>query len=120
MSRYYTKSHEWVDCDDATKIASVGISNYAQQQFGEIIHLEFPPIGRIFCDHDSACVVESVKIASDIYTPVAGKIVEINREVEQNPVLLNDAAETTWIFKIRYEQGPIGLLSFEEYGKLMY
>ncbi len=117
MSLYYTKSHEWVDFNDENKIASIGISNYAQQQFGEIIHLEFPIVGRSFNAGDSACIVESVKIAADIYTPVAGKIVEINREVEQNPSLLNDAAETSWIFKIRYECKPDNLLSPEEYSR---
>jgi glycine cleavage system H protein len=119
MSRYYTKSHEWVDYYPERKVARIGASNYAQQQMGEIIHIEFPSVGKVLQEKDSACVIESVKIASDIYTPVAGKITAINIEAEDNPSLINDDADRTWLFEITYTQEARGLLSPEEYQRIV-
>lgn len=119
MSRFFTKSHEWIDFDATTKTAAVGISNYAQQQLGEIIHVEFPVIGHTYERNDSVCVIESVKIAGDIYTPVAGKITAYNKSAEENPCLINDEAETTWLFKITYTAIPTELLTPEQYQKII-
>ena len=119
MSRYYTKSHEWVDYYPETKVARVGVSNYAQQQMGEVIHIEFPSVGKSFHEKDSACVLESVKIAADIYTPVTGKITSYNKEADANPSLINDDAERTWLFEITYTQEAQGLLSPEEYQRIV-
>lgn len=80
-ARKYTKSHEWIDYFPERKVAQVGISNYAQMQLGEIIHVEFPSVGKALTSGDSAVVIESVKIAADVYTPVAGKVTAINKGV---------------------------------------
>jgi glycine cleavage system H protein len=88
----FTKSHEWIQFFPETKTARVGISNYAQQQLGEIIHVEFPSVGKQLQAKDSASVIESVKIAADVYTPVTGKVVAINDAVSNNPSLVNDEA----------------------------
>jgi glycine cleavage system H protein len=119
MSRYYTKSHEWVDFDPERKVARIGVSNYAQQQMGEVIHIEFPSVGKVFEKNDSACVIESAKIAGDIYTPLSGKITAYNNEAEANPSLINDDAERTWLIEITYAQEPQGLPSPEEYQHLV-
>jgi glycine cleavage system H protein len=79
-ARKYTKSHEWIEYYPDRKVARVGISNYAQQQLGEIIHLEMPSVGKSLQGNDSAVVVESVKIAADVYTPVTGKITAVNKD----------------------------------------
>jgi len=68
----YTKSHEWVQYFPETKLARVGISNFAQEQLGEIVHVELPAIGKKVAELESTVVIESVKIAADVYTPVAG------------------------------------------------
>lgn len=73
-------------------MARVGISDYAQQQLGEIIHIEFPSVGKAVQKGDSTVVVESVKIAADVYTPISGKVQTLNKEVEGNPSLVNEAA----------------------------
>mgnify|MGYP003429658201 FL=1 len=78
-ARKYTKSHEWIEYNPQTKVARVGISDYAQQQLGEIIHIEFPSAGKTFKEKDSALVIESVKIAADVYTPVSGKVTGFNK-----------------------------------------
>jgi glycine cleavage system H protein len=100
--RKYTKSHEWIDYFPENKVARVGISNYAQQQLGEIIHVELPAVGKTLSAGDSTVVIESVKIAADVYTPVTGKITALNKEVEKNPSAVNDSAESSWLFEISY------------------
>ena len=119
MSRYYTKSHEWVDFDESLKIAAIGMTDYGQQQMGEIIHVEFPRIGTVLEADESSCVIESVKTTTDLYSPVAGKVVAINKDVQDNPCLLNDEAEKSWVFKVTYTQKPEGLLTPEQYAKMM-
>lgn len=116
----FTKSHEWIQYFPERKTARVGISNYAQQQLGEIIHVELPSVGKQLQALDSATVIESVKIAADVYTPVDGKVVAINEEVSKNPSLINDQADKSWLFEITANNGlPAGLLSEEEYSKIL-
>jgi glycine cleavage system H protein len=79
----YTKSHEWVEMLPERSVIRLGISNHAQEQLGEVIHVEFPSVGKAFEEGESAIVIESVKIAADIYAPVTGKVVGINKEIEQ-------------------------------------
>lgn len=97
----------------------MGISNYAQQQLGEIIHLEMPSVGKSLQGSESAVVVESVKIAADVYTPVTGKITAVNKDAEGNPQLVNDEAEKSWLFEISYSEEAPGLLTPEEYSKIV-
>lgn len=100
MSRYFTEDHEWVDV--AGDIATVGITNYAQEQLGDIVFVELPEEGKTFDKGDDAAVVESVKAASDVYSPVSGEVIEANGALEDEPALVNsDAEEDGWFFKLR-------------------
>jgi len=100
MSRYFTEDHEWVDVEG--EIATVGITDYAQEQLGDIVFVELPAEGVTFEQGDDAAVVESVKAASDVYSPVSGEVVEVNGGLEDEPALVNsDAEEDGWFFKLR-------------------
>lgn len=100
MSRYFTEDHEWVDV--AGDIATVGITDYAQEQLGDIVFVELPDEGKTFDKGDDAAVVESVKAASDVYSPVSGEVIEANGALEEDPALVNsDAEEDGWFFKLR-------------------
>ncbi len=100
MSRYFTEDHEWVDVEG--EVATVGITNYAQEQLGDIVFVELPEEGKSFDKGDDAAVVESVKAASDVYAPVSGEVVEANAALEGEPALVNsDAEEDGWFFKLR-------------------
>ncbi|RXR29217.1 glycine cleavage system protein GcvH [Sphingobium fluviale] len=100
MSRYFTEDHEWVDVEG--EIATVGITDYAQEQLGDIVFVELPAEGATFDKGDDAAVVESVKAASDVYAPVSGEVIEANAALEGEPALVNsDAEEDGWFFKLR-------------------
>jgi glycine cleavage system H protein len=95
----YTKQHEWVRLDG--DVATVGISDYAQEQLGELVFVELPETGRQLTPGGSFAVVESVKAASDVYAPVGGEVVEINGELENDPGLVNRSAEDEgWFCKV--------------------
>lgn len=97
---FYTKDHEWVKIEDKT--ATVGITDYAQEMLGEITFVELPAVGKEFDVHDEMAVVESSKAASDVYCPVAGKVIEINSELESSPELINENCyEKGWICKLQ-------------------
>ena len=85
--RRYTKSHEWLIVDGKT--ATVGITDFAQSQLGDVVFLELPAAGRKLAVHESFGVVESVKAASDLYSPVAGRITEVNDKLAAHPELIN-------------------------------
>jgi len=100
MSLYFTKEHEWirVDGDQAT----VGISNHAQEQLGDIVFAEVPEAGRQLNKGQEAAVVESVKAASDVYAPVSGEVTEGNQAVADDPALVNtDPEGAGWFFKLK-------------------
>lgn len=100
MSRYFTDQHEWIDV--AGEIATVGITDYAQEQLGDIVFVELPREGVNFSKGDDAAVVESVKAASDVYAPISGEVVETNGALEDEPALVNsDAEEDGWFFRLR-------------------
>lgn len=100
MSRYFTEEHEWIDVSG--DVATVGITDYAQNQLGDIVFVELPEEGKSFDKGDEAAVVESVKAASDVYAPVSGQVVEANGALEEDPSLVNsDAEEEGWFFKLR-------------------
>jgi glycine cleavage system H protein len=99
MSRYFTEDHEWIDLDG--DIATVGITDYAQGQLGDVVFVELPVVGRTVAKGDDAAVVESVKAASDVYAPVSGEIIEGNDDLEAEPSLVNSDAEGDgWFFKM--------------------
>lgn len=96
----FAASHEWLRLDGS--IATVGISNHAQEELTDVVFVELPEVGRTVDAGDPTAVVESVKAASDIYAPVAGEVIEVNPEVESDPSLVNtDPYGKGWIFKLR-------------------
>ncbi|MDG2535504.1 glycine cleavage system protein GcvH [Sphingomonas sp. HITSZ_GF] len=99
MSRYFTEDHEWIDVDGET--ATVGITEYAQSQLGDIVFVEVPEEGKQVSKGDDAAVVESVKAASDVYAPVSGTVIEGNEALADNPALVNEDPEGEgWFFKL--------------------
>ena len=99
MSRYFTEDHEWVDVDG--DIGTVGISEYAQGQLGDIVFVDVPEEGKDLTKGDEAAVVESVKAASDVYSPVSGTVIEGNGDLADNPALVNEDPEGDgWFFKL--------------------
>lgn len=105
MTRYFTEEHEWIDVDveidTVQKIGTVGITDYAQGQLGDITFVEVPSEGDILAKGDAPCVVDSVKAASDVYSPVSGEVIEANSALEEQPELVNsDPEEDGWLFKL--------------------
>jgi glycine cleavage system H protein len=99
MSRYFTEDHEWIEVDG--DIGTVGISDYAQSQLGDIVFVEVPDEGRQIAKGDEAAVVESVKAASDVYSPVSGSVLEGNAALADEPELVNSDPEGEgWFFKV--------------------
>ena len=99
MSRYFTDEHEWIEVEGDT--ATIGITDYAQSQLGDIVFVEVPSAGTQVTKGADAAVVESVKAASDVYAPIAGTVLEGNPALEEDPALVNTAPETDgWFFKL--------------------
>ncbi len=94
----YAKSHEWINVDG--HIATVGISDHAQESLGSVVYIELPKVGQNFKQGDAFGALESVKAASDLYLPVAGKILEVNSALEDAPEGLNEDPYGQWIVKI--------------------
>ncbi|THG39900.1 glycine cleavage system protein GcvH [Sphingomonas olei] len=99
MSRYFTEDHEWIDVDG--DVGTVGISDYAQGQLGDIVFVDVPEAGKSLAKGDEAAVVESVKAASDVYSPVSGSVIEGNAALADEPGLVNtDPEGEGWFFKL--------------------
>ncbi|MXO87000.1 glycine cleavage system protein GcvH [Altererythrobacter aurantiacus] len=99
MARYFTEEHEWIDIEGDT--ATVGITDYAQEQLGDIVFVELPEVGSTVDKGKDAAVVESVKAASDVYAPVSGEVTEANDALEDDPALVNTSPEEDgWFFKL--------------------
>lgn len=115
-TRYYTKEHEYIDVDG--DIGTVGITDYAQNQLGDIVFIELPEVGKSVSAGDDMAVVESVKAASDVYAPIEGEIVEINGDLEGAPEKVNAEAESgAWFVKIKIGNTDelSGLMDVEAY-----
>jgi len=118
----FLDSHEWVKVDDNTVI--VGISDHAQNELGEVVFVELPAIGDEFVSGDEAAVVESVKAASEVYTPISGEVIEVNEALEENPELVNTSPyEDGWFFKLKVSDENLGsidsLMTAEEYSSML-
>ena len=118
----FLDSHEWIKVDDNTVI--VGISDHAQNELGEVVFVELPAIGDEFISGDEAAVVESVKAASEVYTPLSGEVIEVNEALEENPELVNTSPyEDGWFFKLRVSDENLGsidsLMTAEEYSSML-
>ena len=99
MTLYFTQDHEWISVEGGT--ATVGITDYAQSQLGDVVFVEVPPAGTELAKGKEAAVVESVKAASDVYAPVSGTVTEANAALEADPALVNTSPETDgWFFKL--------------------
>ncbi len=96
---YYTKDHEWARKEGET--VKIGISDYAQDQMGDIVFVELPEIGSAFMKGDEFGTLESVKAVSEVYAPLSGEIIAVNSELENSPELLNEAPYSNWIIEIR-------------------
>jgi glycine cleavage system H protein len=115
----FLDSHEWIKVDDDSTVI-VGISDHAQSELGEVVFVELPGIGDEFVQGDEAAVVESVKAASELYTPLSGEVVEVNDALEENPELINTSPyEEGWFFKMKVGDENLGsidsLMTAEEY-----
>ena len=116
----YTEDHEWVLIDNG--VATVGISNHAQESLGDIVFIELPHVGKSVVAKQEICVVESVKAASDIYSPVDGEILEVNNNLEADASIINQDAENTgWIFKMKISDPSQydDLMNEEDYKKFL-
>ena len=114
----FLDSHEWIKVDDNTVI--VGISDHAQNELGEVVFVELPAIGDEFVSGDEAAVVESVKAASEVYTPISGEVIEVNDTLEESPELVNASPyEEGWFFKLKVNDENLesidSLMTAEEY-----
>jgi len=97
---YFSKEHEYVRVEG--DIASIGITTHAQKQLGDVVFVEVPEVGRTVKAGEAAGVVESVKAASEVYSPISGEVLEANGELEGNPALVNEDAEgVAWFFKLK-------------------
>ena len=97
---YYSKDHEWITVESG--IATIGISDHAQQQLGDVVFVELPKVGRKVKANESVAVVESVKAASEVYVPVSGEVVAVNEELSGDPALVNRAPESdAWFMKLK-------------------
>jgi glycine cleavage system H protein len=98
--RRFSKEHEWIEIDGG--VATVGITDYAQGQLGDVVFVELPEVGRKVAKGEAAAVVESVKAASEVFSPLSGEVTEVNKAVAQDPAKVNAEAEKgAWFFKIR-------------------
>jgi glycine cleavage system H protein len=114
----YADSHEWVAVDG--DIATVGISDYAQHSLGDIVYVDMPEVGDEVAQGEEFGAVESVKAASDLYSPVSGEVVEVNEALEDTPELINQDAYANWIMKVKLSNPEEieNLLTAEAYAKI--
>lgn len=120
MSKKYTVEHEWLSVEGG--IATVGITEHAQTQLGDVVFVDLPAIGKKVEKGKDAAVVESVKAASEVYAPITGEIVEVNSKLTDNPALVNEDAEgAAWFMKIKVAN-PLeldGMMDKAAYDKLV-
>lgn len=112
----YTQDHEWVKVEG--DLAVIGITEFAQQELGEVVFVELPQVGEVFDSRDEIGSIESVKAVAEVYTPVAGEVVEVNQAVVDDPEVLNeDPHGEGWLVKVRYSSaGDLeSLMNAEQY-----
>jgi glycine cleavage system H protein len=118
MTTLFTPDHEWLRIEG--DIATIGVTDYAQSQLGDVVFVDLPKVGRSLKKAEAAAVVESVKAASDVYAPISGEVVEVNAALSAEPGLVNsDAADKAWFFKLRIsDKGELdGLMDEAAYAK---
>jgi len=114
----YTKDHEWVKIDGTT--ATVGITDFAQGELGDIVYVDITTVGQEVAEHEIFGSVEAVKTVSDLYMPIAGKVLEVNPQLEASPEKVNtDPYGDGWMIKVQVSGTPSGLLSAKQYKELI-
>ncbi len=117
----FSKDHEWVKLED--DIATIGVSDYAQKEMGDVVYIELPEIGTTFSKGDACSNIESVKAVNDIFTPVSGEVVEINSDLDDSPENVNkDPYGSGWVFKMKISSPEemnelLDSVQYEEYLK---
>lgn len=115
---FYTKDHEWIKVDGNEVL--IGISDYAQDHLGDIVYVELPDVDDEIDAGEAIASIESVKAASDAFTPFAGKVLEVNEDLDDDPALINSDAYGSWIVKLEVEDAPTDeLMNDEEYEKFL-
>jgi glycine cleavage system H protein len=116
----YAKTHEWAQIEDGN-IIRVGITDFAQEELGDLVYIELPELGRKVAAEEQCAVVESVKTASDLFSPVSGEIVAVNEALADEPEQVNDDAYGTWLFCIKADDlsGLDTLMSAEAYQQMI-
>ncbi|EQB67576.1 MAG: glycine cleavage system protein GcvH [Thermoplasmataceae archaeon] len=113
----YTKTHEWVKQEG--NICIVGITDYAQSQLTDIVYVDLPKVGKKLKKGEVLLTVESVKSAEDVFSPIDGEVVEINKDLEDKPEVLNQKPYESWMAKIKTSGGILSLMKPEEYKKFI-
>lgn len=115
----YSKDHEWIRLSGDT--GQIGITNYAQQQLGDVVYVELPEVGRVFTKGEQFGSIESVKAVSDLFCPVSGAVVEVNTALSENPEAVNQNAHDAWMIVIKPSNPDelSALLSAEAYAELV-
>ncbi len=117
---YFTDEHEWLKVEG--DVATVGITNHAQEQLGDLVFVDLPDVGTELSQGDDAAVVESVKAASDVYAPASGKVLEVNEALSGDAAIVNAGAETDgWLYKLQLSDASEleSLLDADGYAKLV-
>jgi glycine cleavage system H protein len=114
----YTEEHEYVKPADGSDVVAIGITDYAQGELGDVVYIELPKVGASFAKHDVFGTVEAVKAVSELYSPVAGEVVEVNDRLDKEPALVNTTPYGDgWMIKLRLKDASEkdGLMNAEEY-----
>lgn len=100
----YSSDHEWINYDESTMVGTIGITDYAQGELGDIVHITLPNISEKFKQTEVMATIESVKVVGDIYAPVSGTVLEVNKSLAKAPEAVNESAESNgWLIKIKIE-----------------
>jgi glycine cleavage system H protein len=113
----YTKDHEWAKIDGTT--VTVGITDHAQSALGDIVYLDLPVHGRVLKSHETFGVVESIKAVSDLYSPVAGKVLDTNAALKDDPSKINREPYQSWLIKLEVAAAPTDLMDAAAYEKFV-
>jgi glycine cleavage system H protein len=117
--RQYTKDHEWIRIAGDT--AEIGITDYAQEQLGDVVYVDLPEVGRALSAGDSFGSIESVKAVSELFSPMGGEVTAVNQELKEHPEIVNSRPHDTWMIRVRLTDGsaPDTLLDSGQYESLL-
>jgi glycine cleavage system H protein len=115
----YTRDHEWIRLKDDS--AEVGITDYAQQQLGDVVYVDLPEVGRTLSAGEAFGTIESVKAVSELFSPTGGEVVAVNQALKEHPEAVNSHPHETWMIRLRLVNGQVGasLLDSAEYERLV-